>query len=204
MRDLGLADYLQTYQAMQAYTTTRDTGSADQLWIAEHPPVYTTGLGGRPEHFPRGASGIPLHRVDRGGQVTFHGPGQVMLYPLLDLARLHLSVRGLVFRLEQTVIELLAAYGLAAERRTGMPGVYTASGKIAALGLRVRNGRSYHGLALNIDVSLAPYDAINPCGHEGLAVTRTRDLGLDLCVATAGPEMARLFASMLTDVQAKG
>jgi len=175
---LGRAEYVPTWRAMQAFTTQRGADSADELWLLEHPPVYTLGVAGRTEHLPRVANGIPVVRTDRGGQITYHGPGQVVLYLLLDLRRRGLSVRPLVRIMEQAVIDLLAAYGVAAAGRHEAPGVYVGGAKIAALGLRIRNNCCYHGLAFNVDMDLSPFHAIDPCGYSGLAVTQARDLGM--------------------------
>ena len=178
VRRLGRAEYEPTWRAMQAFTTQRGADSADELWLLEHPPVYTLGVAGRTEHLPRVANGIPVVRTDRGGQITYHGPGQVVLYLLLDLRRRGLSVRPLVRIMEQAVIDLLAAYGVAAAGRHEAPGVYVDGAKIAALGLRIRNNCCYHGLAFNVDMDLSPFHAIDPCGYSGLAVTQARDLGM--------------------------
>ena len=175
---LGRAEYVPTWRAMQAFTTQRGADSADELWLLEHPPVYTLGVAGRTEHLPRIANGIPVVRTDRGGQITYHGPGQVVLYLLLDLRRRGLSVRPLVRIMEQAVIDLLATYGVAAAGRHEAPGVYVDGAKIAALGLRIRNNCCYHGLAFNVDMDLSPFHAIDPCGYPGLAVTQARDLGI--------------------------
>ena len=175
---LGRAEYVPTWRAMQAFTTQRGADSADELWLLEHPPVYTLGVAGRTEHLPRIANGIPVVRTDRGGQITYHGPGQVVLYLLLDLRRRGLSVRPLVRIMEQAVIDLLAAYGVAAAGRHEAPGVYVDGAKIAALGLRIRNNCCYHGLAFNVDMDLSPFHTIDPCGYSGLAVTQARDLGM--------------------------
>jgi len=175
---LGRAEYEPTWRAMQAFTTQRGADSADELWLLEHPPVYTLGVAGRTGHLPRVANGIPVVRTDRGGQITYHGPGQVVLYLLLDLRRRGLSVRPLVRIMEQAVIDLLAAYGVAAAGRHEAPGVYVDGAKIAALGLRIRNNCCYHGLAFNVDMDLSPFHAIDPCGYSGLAVTQARDLGM--------------------------
>jgi len=161
---------------MQRYTDDRGPDSPDELWLLEHERVYTLGQAGRPEHV-LAAGDIPLLRVDRGGQVTYHGPGQVVAYPLLDLRRLGIGVRELVHRLEQAVIETLAGFGIAGQRRAGAPGVYVDGAKVAALGLRVRRGCSFHGLSFNVAMDLEPYTRINPCGFSGLAVTQVLDLG---------------------------
>ena len=178
VRRLGRVQYEPTWRAMQAFTTQRGADSADELWLLEHPPVYTLGVAGRTEHLPRVANGIPVVRTDRGGQITYHGPGQVVLYLLLDLRRRGLSVRPLVRIMEQAVIDLLATYGVAAAGRHEAPGVYVDGAKIAALGLRIRNNCCYHGLAFNVDMDLSPFHAIDPCGYSGLAVTQARDLGM--------------------------
>lgn len=189
-RHLGLAEYLPTWRAMQDFTATRGPETPDELWLLQHPPVYTLGLAGRPEHLLR-PSDIPLVKTDRGGQITYHGPGQVVAYLLLDLRRRGIGVKELVQRLEQAVIDLLGEHGVVAERRDKAPGVYVGGAKIAALGLRVRNGCCYHGLALNVDMDLSPFRAINPCGYEGLEVTRTRDLGLAAGPKALAAELAR-------------
>jgi len=176
-RALGRVAYEPAWRAMQALNAARGPDTQDELWLLEHPPVYTLGLAGRREHVlaPRG---IPVVATDRGGQVTYHGPGQAVAYVLLDLRRRGLGVKELVRRLEQAAIDLLAAHGIAGERRAGMPGVYVDGAKIAAVGLRVARGCSYHGLALNADLDLEPFARIDPCGYPGLACTRLADLGV--------------------------
>ncbi len=188
IRRLGRVEYASTWRAMQAFTAARDAATPDELWLVEHPPVFTQGLAGRAEHLLR-ETGIPLVRSDRGGQITYHGPGQAVVYVLLDLARRGLRVRDLVGRMEQAVIGLLAGYGIAAARVAGAPGVYVAGAKIAALGLRVRKGCCYHGIALNVDMELEPFSAINPCGYAGLRVTRLADLGVKRAAAEVGEEL---------------
>lgn len=170
----GLQDYPATWAAMRAFTDARDAETLDELWLLEHPPVFTLGQAGRPEHLLAPGS-IPVVQTDRGGQVTYHGPGQLVVYLLLDLRRSGIGVKRLVARLEQSVIDLLAEHGVQAERRADAPGVYVAGAKIASLGLRVRNGCSYHGLALNVDMDLEPFSRINPCGYAGLTVTQLVD-----------------------------
>ncbi len=182
---LGDTDCAATWREMQRFTAARDAATPDELWLTSHPPVFTLGLAGRPEHLLRDI-GVPLLKIDRGGQITYHGPGQAVAYLLLDLARRGLGVRELVFRVEQAVIELLAGCGLRGERRAGAPGVYVAGAKIAALGLRVKNGCCYHGVALNVDMDLAPWAAINPCGYAGMPVTQLRELGAGLDWQSAG------------------
>jgi len=183
VRALGRTDYVPTWQAMVRHTAERTTETPDELWVCEHPPVYTLGQAGKPEHLLVD-NGIPLVHIDRGGQITYHGPGQVVIYLLLDLSRRGLGVRELVSRIEQAVINLLADCGVAAERLDAAPGVYVPHNggvaKIAALGLRVRKNGCYHGLSLNVDMDLSPFLAINPCGYAGMPVTQTRDLGVSL------------------------
>ncbi len=173
----GLAEYEPIWRAMQTFTRERNEQTPDELWSLQHPPVYTLGLAGKPEHLLK-ASRIPVVKVDRGGQITYHGPGQIVVYLLVDLRRRHLTVKGLVRLMEDAVMDVLAAHGVKAALLPGAPGVYVAGAKIAALGLRVQRGCSYHGLSLNVDLDLAPFDAINPCGYAGMPVTRTRDLGI--------------------------
>ncbi len=185
---LGLVEYLPTWQAMQDFTATRGPDTPDELWLIEHPPVYTLGLAGKPEHLLR-ATDIPVVKIDRGGQITYHGPGQIVVYLLLDLKRHNIGVKELVRRMEQAVIDLLAGYGVGAERRDKAPGVYVGNAKIAALGLRIKNGCCYHGLCLNVDMDLSPYAAINPCGYEGLAVTQCRDVGVTDNLEVVGEEL---------------
>jgi lipoyl(octanoyl) transferase len=171
LRQLGQVEYAPTWRAMQAFTTDRNEATSDELWLCEHPPVFTQGLAGKPEHLLRDI-GIPVVKIDRGGQITYHGPGQIVCYLLLDLKRRGLTVKTLVNRMEQAVIDLLAGYGITAERRAGAPGVYVGAAKIAALGLKVKRNCCYHGLALNVAMDLSPFAAINPCGYAGMAVTQ--------------------------------
>lgn len=156
---------------MQAFTAERTADTPDELWLCEHPPVFTLGLAGKPEHLLRDI-GVPIVKIDRGGQITYHGPGQIVCYLLLDLKRRGITIKGLVNRMEQSIIDQLADYGVAAERLEGAPGVYVGGAKIAALGLKVKNGCCYHGLALNVAMDLSPFNAINPCGYAGMAVTQ--------------------------------
>jgi lipoyl(octanoyl) transferase len=176
LRHLGLAEYQPTLQAMRAFTAQRTAASADEIWLVEHPPVYTLGQGAESASVQ---NGIPVLRSDRGGEITYHGPGQIVLYALIDLARRGIRVKRFVWLLEQAVIDLLEGRG---ERRPGAPGVYVEGAKIAALGIRVSRGRAYHGLALNVDMDLSPFAAIDPCGYPGLAVTQMKD------VAFKGPK----------------
>jgi lipoyl(octanoyl) transferase len=196
VKRLGRVDYAPTFQAMQDFTAARTDQTPDEIWIVEHPPVYTLGQAGKPEHILQDV-GIPIVQIDRGGQVTYHGPGQVVIYLLLDLPRLKIKVRELVTAIEQAVIDLLAGYGVTAERRDGAPGVYVGDAKIAALGLRIRNGCSYHGVSLNVDMDLSPFAAINPCGYAGLKVIQTKDLNLPLTAHEAGEQLSQHLLQQL-------
>ena len=178
VRHLGSIAYDPVWRDMQRFTAERDANTADELWLLEHPPVFTLGRNGKPEHV-HDTGEILVIQVDRGGQVTYHGPGQLVAYAMLDLRRRGIGVQSLVRLLEQAVIDLLAAYGIAAQRRNRAPGVYVDDRKIAALGLRVRRGCSFHGLSLNVDMDLAPFRMINPCGYEGLEVTQMSALGIN-------------------------
>jgi lipoyl(octanoyl) transferase len=198
LRRLGHVEYEPTWRAMQKFTAERAANAADEIWLLEHPPVYTLGVAGRAEHLPRVANGIPVVRTDRGGQITYHGPGQVVLYTLLDLRRRGLAVRPLVRLLELSVIDLLADFGIAAAARVEAPGVYVAGAKIAALGLRIRNGCCYHGLAFNADMDLTPFRAIDPCGYSGLAVTQARELGIADAPELLGEMLARSVLNKLS------
>jgi lipoyl(octanoyl) transferase len=190
IRDLGLVAYEPTWRAMQDFTASRTAGTQDEIWLLEHEPVYTLGLAGRREHI-HGKTTIPVIKSDRGGQVTYHGPGQLIAYLLFDLRRLGIGVRPLVRHMELAVVDLLAEFGIAAAENTARPGVYVDGAKIAALGLRVKNGCCYHGLALNVNMDLAPFAAIDPCGYPGLAVTQLSELGIDLDISELGPRLAR-------------
>ncbi len=174
VRALGLQAYEPVWHAMQDFTNQRTADTADELWLVQHPPVFTQGQAGKAEHLLLPGD-IPVVQVDRGGQVTYHGPGQLVAYPLVDVRRLGLGVRELVSRIEQSLIDLLASYGVRAEARADAPGVYVNGAKIASLGLRIRHGRSFHGLALNVDMDLQPFQRINPCGYAGLAMTQLAD-----------------------------
>ena len=200
MRRLGLVEYAPTYRTMRRFTEERGPDTPDELWLVQHPAIYTVGIAGRSDHFPRENSipnPIPVERVDRGGQITYHGPGQAIVYTLLDLARRKLTVRSLVRLLEQSVIDRLAAYNVRAERRPGAPGVYVDGAKVAALGLRVRRGCCYHGIALNVDMDLTPFSAIDPCGYPGLAVTQTSALGIRVDTDAMGEALAHRIAELL-------
>lgn len=201
--ELGLVDYEPTWRAMQAFTDHRGEDTDDELWLLSHPPVYTLGQAGRPEHLLAPGE-IPVIQVDRGGQVTYHGPGQLVVYALLDLRRAGLGVRRLVTLLEESVIDLLGGYGIAAAACPDAPGVYVHGAKIASLGLRVRRGRSFHGLALNVDMDLAPFAGINPCGYAGLAVTQLADLGVPRDLGAVGEDLAGIIAARLGQVPTWG
>jgi lipoyl(octanoyl) transferase len=195
VRRLGLADYEPVWRDMQSFTAARTAETSDELWQVEHPPIYTLGVAAKPEHLPRVENGIPLLKTDRGGQITYHGPGQIVIYTLLDLRRRNLGVRALVRRLEQAVIELLKGYRIEANAREDAPGVYVAGAKVAALGLRVRNGCCYHGLSLNVDMDLTPFHNINPCGYPNLGVTQLRDLGISDPLASVADGLLDKLAS---------
>jgi lipoyl(octanoyl) transferase len=190
VRHLGRVEYEPTWRAMQAFTAQRSPDTPDELWLLEHPPVYTQGQAGKPEHLIA-ATDIPVIPIDRGGQITYHGPGQVVAYVLVDLRRRGYGIRELVTRMEQAVIDLLAAHGIFASRMAGAPGVYVEDAKIAALGLRVKHGCTYHGLALNVDMDLGPFAAINPCGYAGMRVTQCSDLGLSGSLAALEQALTR-------------
>lgn len=197
IRRLGRVDYEPTWRAMQQFTEERDESTPDEIWLLEHPPVFTLGLNGKREHV-LAPGDIPLVQCDRGGQVTYHGPGQVVLYPLLDIRRSGLGVRRLVTLLEQSVVQLLAEYSISAVAKPDAPGVYVDGRKVASVGLRVRRGSSYHGLSLNVAMDLSPFQRINPCGYADLEVTQLRDLGVD-----AAPEAVqeKLAAHLILQLQ---
>jgi lipoyl(octanoyl) transferase len=191
---LGLVPYEKALHDMRAFNSPRKPSTPDELWLLEHPPVYTLGLAADRAHGPRTANGIPLVETERGGEITYHGPGQLVVYTLVDLARRGLKVKRFVWLLEQAVIDLL---GGRAERRAGAPGIYVEGAKIAALGIRVARGCAYHGLALNVDMDLAPFAAIDPCGYPGLRVTQTRDLGMKESLEEIGNKLAALLVEKL-------
>ena len=201
-RHLGATCYEPTWRAMQAFTDARAPGAPDEMWLTEHAPVYKLGLAGRREHLKRD-NGIPVLKVDRGGQVTYHGPGQLVAYLLIDLRRRRLGIRRLVRAIEAGVVELLDSYGVAAYGRDDAPGVYVRRGdgeaKLAALGLKVRNGCTYHGLALNVDMDLAPFADIDPCGYQGLAVTQLKDLGIVASRAEIEERLTRALCTRIAD-----
>lgn len=193
VKRLGRAEYLPMLQAMRAFTAQRNEATPDEIWVLEHPPVYTLGQGA--DEVQVGNS-VPVVRSDRGGEITYHGPGQAVLYTLVDLARRGIKVKQYVWLLEQSVIDLLDGGG---ERRPGAPGVYVNGAKVAALGIRVRRGMAYHGLALNVDMDLAPFAAIDPCGYPGLAVTQMKDLGFTESSSVLGERLADLLVKRLDD-----
>ena len=201
IRSLGRTDYESTWRAMQAFTDVRDATTPDEIWLTEHPPVYTLGLAGRREHLLR-ENGIPAIKVDRGGQITYHGPGQLIVYLLFDLKRARLGVRDMVRRVEASVVQWLDFVGISAYGKPFAPGVYVATAgveaKIAALGFKVRKGCTYHGLAVNIAMDLAPFADIDPCGFPGLEVTQLADLGVTRSLDAAGAELAPILARHLT------
>ena len=202
-RSLGRTDYATTWRAMQEFTAARTPATPDEIWLTEHPPIYTLGLAGRREHLLRD-NGIPTLKVDRGGQITYHGPGQLVAYLLFDLKRRGTGIRALVRAIEASVVEWLDSMGISAYGKPSAPGVYVRvagmEAKIAALGLKVRNGCTYHGLALNVAMNLAPFADIDPCGYKGLAVTQLADLGVVRTVDEAGRELAPLLASRIREI----
>jgi lipoyl(octanoyl) transferase len=199
-RRLGSTDYVATWRAMQTFTDARTAETPDEIWLTEHGPVYTLGLAGRREHVLRD-NGVPVLKVDRGGQVTYHGPGQLVVYLLMDLKRAQFGVRQMVRRIETCVIEWLGSLGISAYGKPAAPGVYALAGsveaKIAALGLRVRNGCTYHGLSVNVAMNLSPFADIDPCGYPGLAVTQLADFDVVRTVDEAGAELAPMLGSCL-------
>ena len=201
IRELGRTAYEPTWRAMQAFTAARTPATPDEIWLTEHPPVYTLGLAGKPEHLLRDI-GVPMVKIDRGGQITYHGPGQLVAYLLFDLRRSRLGIRDVVRAIEASVVEWLDSMGVCAYGKPSAPGVYVAAGggeaKIAALGLKVRGGCTYHGLAVNVAMDLAPFADIDPCGYRGLAVTQLADFGIARTVEQAGNELAPILAGKLT------
>ena len=191
---MGLSPYESTVEKMREFTAKRNAETADEIWLLEHPPVYTLGLAAGAAHGPRTDTGIPVVQVERGGEVTYHGPGQLVLYALVDLARRGIKVKQFVALLEQSVIDLLEGR---AERKPGAPGVYVNGAKVAALGIRVSRGCSFHGLALNVDMDLAPFEAIDPCGYPGMRVTQTRDMGIVESKEILGKRLAGILVGKL-------
>jgi lipoyl(octanoyl) transferase len=204
VRPLGRTGYEATWRAMQAFTNARTAQTADEIWLTEHEPVYTLGLAGRREHLLRD-NGIPVVKVDRGGQITYHGPGQLVCYLLVDLRRAELGVRDMVCRIEAAVVDWLASHRIGAHGKRNAPGVYVhergAEAKIASLGLKVRNGRTYHGVAVNVDMDLAPFADIDPCGYPGLRVTQLANFGIARSVDEAARELAPRLAARLEKVE---
>ncbi len=199
IRQLGLTDYAKTLAEMQAFTAQRNDQTPDQLWITEHPPVYTLGLNRRGVRLPQ--NGIAIIPVDRGGKITYHGPGQLIIYCLIDLHRRHLNVRALVSILEYSLIEFLAAHGIVAVARSDAPGVYVNEKKIASLGLRLKNQCCYHGLSLNIEMDLQPFADIDPCGYAGMQMTQTRDLNIALAMSDIAADLTQRLKVKLTHVR---
>lgn len=196
IRHLGLVEYEPTWRAMQRFTEERSAATADEIWFLEHPPVFTLGLNASRTHL-LAPGDIPVVQIDRGGQVTYHGPGQLVVYPLIDLKRAGLGIRDFVTALERGVIDLAAHFGIAAECRRAAPGVYVAGRKLASVGVRVRRGGSYHGLALNVSLDLEPFQRINPCGYQGLQMTRLADLGGPASVAACAAALEPLLVKAL-------
>jgi len=196
VRRLGVCEYTPVWKEMQAFTLQRNADTQDELWLLEHQPVFTQGMNGKPEHLLTPGN-VPVVAVDRGGQVTYHGPGQLVAYAMLDLARLGIGIRRLVEVLEQSVVDWLAEQGVSAKARRDAPGVYVDGAKIAALGLRVRRGCSYHGLAFNVNMDLGPFSRINPCGYQDMPVTQLADLGITLSVEEVGQSWLPYLASQL-------
>jgi lipoyl(octanoyl) transferase len=194
---LGLVPYAEAVGRMRAFTRTRDADTPDELWVLEHPPVYTLGQGADPKFGARIANGIPVVQSERGGEITYHGPGQAVVYTLVDLGRRGLKVKEFVRLLEQCAIDFLGAHGVRAERKAGAPGVYVEGAKIAALGIRVTRGRAWHGMSLNVDMDLSPYDAIDPCGYPGLKVVQLKDFGVRTTAQEAGAKLAGLILRSL-------
>ena len=190
IHSLGLVEYQPTWDAMKRFTAERDIETRDEIWLVQHPPVYTQGQAGKPEHLLH-STNIPVIKIDRGGQITYHGPGQIVAYLLLDLRRWKINVRELVRLMEQAVIALLAEHGIAAHGREDAPGVYVGGAKIAALGLKIKNGCCYHGLAFNVDMDLTPFANINPCGYEGMRVTQVCELGITVPINELQAELAQ-------------
>ena len=207
VKQLGLADYVSTYEAMQVFTKGRTSETSDEIWVLEHPPVFTLGLAGDASNLHSPSNQIPLVQVDRGGEITYHGPGQIVIYLLLDLKRLRIFVKELVSRIEQAVIDTLADFGIAAERHPGAPGIYVSQqpgvppewigAKIAALGLKVSKGCSYHGLALNVATDLEAFQRIHPCGYEGLKTVDMQTLGIKDNVDTISQKLLQHLQKQL-------
>lgn len=196
IRPLTKREYNETWQAMREFTDNRTSDTSDEIWLIEHPPVYTLGQAGKPEHILNPGN-IPIVKTDRGGQVTYHGPGQLVVYPLIDLRRRQLGVRELVTLLEQTIVDLLADYGITAAARPDAPGVYVNGAKICSIGLRIRRGCSYHGIAFNIAMDLKPFSGINPCGYRNLAITQLSELGGPSDLSTIAMHLVKILSTKL-------
>jgi lipoyl(octanoyl) transferase len=196
VKSLGVVEYQPTWDAMKTFTAQRTAETRDEIWLLQHPPTYTQGQAGKPEHLLN-AHDIPVIKIDRGGQITYHGPGQIVAYLLLDLRRWKLNVRELVRLMEQSAINVLAEHNITARGREDAPGVYAGDAKIAALGLKIRNGCCYHGLSLNVDMNLAPFAGINPCGYQGLRVTQMKDFDASVDVPAIEQQLAQQLASLL-------
>jgi lipoyl(octanoyl) transferase len=190
VRNLGRVDYEATWLRMREFTDARAHDSQDELWIVEHEPVFTQGIAGKPEHLLINPANVPVVKTDRGGQITYHGPGQTVVYVMFDLKRAGYGVREFVIRIENAVIATLKEFGIEANGKRDAPGVYVDNAKIASLGLKIRNGRSYHGVALNVNMDLTPFSFINPCGYEGLRVTHLHDFGIDLPANDVGMRLS--------------
>lgn len=197
IHSLGLVEYQPTWEAMKRFTADRTADTRDEIWLVQHPPTFTQGLAGKPEHLLC-HSDIPVVKIDRGGQVTYHGPGQIVAYLLLDLRRWHIGVRDLVRLMEHAVVDLLGEFGVAAQGRDDAPGVYVGAAKVASLGLKIKNGYCYHGMALNVNMDLTPFSYINPCGYAGLRVTQTCELGI---TAELGELQAQLAQNLIHGLQ---
>lgn len=196
IKHLGITDFESTWRAMQAFTLSRNDQTPDELWFTQHPPIYTMGLNRKEVRLPSRVD-IPLLNIDRGGKITYHGPGQVVIYVLIDLKRRKLNVRQLVSLIENSIIDLLAKQQISANARADAPGVYVNNNKIAALGLRLKNNCCYHGLSLNVSMDLAPFQAIDPCGYVGLEVTQTQNLGIPFNVDEAGNALLKIITEKL-------
>ena len=196
VRDLGLQNYEPIWQAMQKFTAERDESTPDELWCLEHPAVFTLGLNGKKQHLLTPTT-IPVINIDRGGQVTYHGPGQLVIYTLLDLARLNIGVKELVSSIEQSIIQLLSHYDIQAKGKENQPGVYIDDAKIAALGLRIKKNKSYHGLSLNLDMDLSPFQQINPCGYAGMPVTQISDIKPERDLSTVQTDLVTILTRQL-------
>ena len=202
IKDLGLCDYTDTYDAMRAFNANRDKTIEDEIWLLEHPPVYTLGMSGKEEHLLN-TKEIPVIKTDRGGQVTYHGPGQLIVYLLIDLERRPYKIKKLVSLIEQAVIDYLSELGITAERKQNAPGVYINGNKIAALGIRVKKGSTYHGLALNVDMDLEPFNGINPCGYKDLKCTQLKEFHKNISIQELKNNFPELLVKYLDQVTEK-